>query len=293
MPGHRLSVCDFGLTGAQVKFLHGLGVLLERPPILASRGVFHCKAALARYLRHNGRAIEDYGAVVWLDADLTLMEVAAGDFQTVIAAMTSAGAAVAACGEPSGRNVGQMADAAAMAPFARIVADTGIDRSLPYFSSGVIFCRSAAVLDRWEDMTNAVADHPLFEQNMFNVSLYQTALPVRMLDCEEWQAQGQSLDRVQLVESDGRTAARIGEKNIKTLHATSPGQGHLLIALCRMRVRDLDLIGPYKLLFPEPLRLHQLRLLAVFIVTHGEALLRLGICSRAAQPVEGFEFVTL
>ena len=56
MPGHRLSVCDFGLTGAQVKFLHGLGVLLERPPILASRGVFHCKAALARYLRHNGRA---------------------------------------------------------------------------------------------------------------------------------------------------------------------------------------------------------------------------------------------
>jgi hypothetical protein len=38
---------------------------------------------------------------------------------------------------------------------------------------------------------------------------------------------------------------------------------------------------------------HQLQLLALFLAEHGEALLRLGICSRAARPVDGFEFVTL
>jgi hypothetical protein len=39
--------------------------------------------------------------------------------------------------------------------------------------------------------------------------------------------------------------------------------------------------------------MHQLERLALFILTHGEALLRLGICARAARPVEGFQFVTL
>jgi len=48
MPRHRLLVCDFGLTGAQAEFLHGLGALLTRPPILASRGVFFCKSSLLR-----------------------------------------------------------------------------------------------------------------------------------------------------------------------------------------------------------------------------------------------------
>ena len=93
MPGHRLMVCDFGLNHAQAAFLRGLGALLERPPIAAAGGVFHCKGALGHYLRHNGHAIEGLSAVVWLDADLTLMDVGIGDFQSVIAEMTSAGAA--------------------------------------------------------------------------------------------------------------------------------------------------------------------------------------------------------
>jgi hypothetical protein len=41
------------------------------------------------------------------------------------------------------------------------------------------------------------------------------------------------------------------------------------------------------------LRLHQLQLLAHFLADHREALLRLGICRRAARPADGFEFVTL
>jgi hypothetical protein len=39
--------------------------------------------------------------------------------------------------------------------------------------------------------------------------------------------------------------------------------------------------------------MHQLELLALFVLTHGEALLRHGICGRAADPIERFQVVTL
>ena len=296
IPGHRLLVCDFGFTGAQAEFLRGLGALLERPPALALRGVFHCKAALLAYLRHNGHGIGKDDAVVWLDADLTLMDVSAGDFQTVLADMTAAGADIAVCPEPLGRTLGQMLsgpNASAMAPSARMAAEARIDFGLPYVSSGLFFCRSAEFLMRWLDLTQAIADHPLFEQNMFNVALHRDRTPFLALDCEEWQAQGPSLDRIQLAaaENGGRFAAHIGNKNIKTLHTTSGMPGHLLIGICRMTVRDFDLVGPFKLFLAEALRMHQLQLLASFLAEHGEALLRLGICGRAIRPVDGFEFV--
>jgi hypothetical protein len=67
MPGQRLLVCDFGFDGAQAGFLRGLDVLLERPPMLASEGAFHCKAALLAYLRHNGQQIGPDDVVVWLE----------------------------------------------------------------------------------------------------------------------------------------------------------------------------------------------------------------------------------
>jgi len=298
VPGQRLLVCDFGFTGAQAAFLRGLDVLLERPPMLASAGVFHCKAALLAYLRHNDYDIGPDDVVVWLDADLTLMEVGAGDFAAVLTAMASVGVAIAVCPEPLGRSFGRMlsgANAFAMALSARIAAQVGMDFALPYVSSGLFFCRSVPFLTRWQKLTQAIADHPLFEQNMFNVALHENRTAFVALDCEEWQVQGPSLDRITLVPAanGGRPAARIADKNIKTLHATSGMTGHLLIGTCRMTVRDLDLVGPFRLFLAEELRLYQLQLLASFVASHGEALRRLGICSRAVRPTEGFEFVTL
>jgi hypothetical protein len=293
----RLFVCDFGLTSAQAQFLRHLGLLLVRPTDLAARGTFHCKAALARYLQHNAHRIEDYDAVVWLDADLTLMEVGFGDFAAVGHAMTASGALVAACREPANSSIGQVisSHAATMTPFVRVATQAAIDHTLPYLSSGLFFCRSAAFLQRWMELTDAVAEHPLFEQNMFNMALYNPSIPLLALDCEEWQAQGHSLDRVRLFPSSqgGRPAAGIGDKNIKTLHTTSGASGHLLIGVCRMTVRDLDLTGPFKLFLSESLRMYQLQLLASLIAAHNGELLRLGICSRATTAVDGFQFVTL
>jgi hypothetical protein len=296
LPGQRLLVCDFGLTDAQARFLRGLGLLLERPPILDTRGVFHRKAALFHYLRHNNRNPDGSEAVMWLDADITLMDVGPADIGSALADMKSAGADLAVCREIDGRTVGQMialfADAR-MAPFARAAAAASVDASLPYYCSGLFICRSMTVLKYWAELADQTADHPLFDQNVLNVSLHRDRVPVLALDCEEWQAYGNSLDRVRLVPSANGAAARIGGRNIKSLHASSPAPGHLLIGVCRMTVRDLDLTGPYKLFLAEPLRMHQLQLLAQFVVAHGETLLRLGIATRAMKPVEGFEFVTL
>jgi hypothetical protein len=58
-------------------------------------------------------------------------------------------------------------------------------------------------------------------------------------------------------------------------------------------VLALELTGPFKLFLSEPLRQHQLQLLASFVASNGEALLRFGICTHAAEPVDGFKFVTL
>lgn len=298
LPGQRLWVADFGFTPAQAQFLRDLGLLLERPPTLEPHGVFVRKAALLTYLRHNGRDLGPDDALVWLDADLTLMETLPADFEAVGAGMTAAGVDIAVCPEPLGRSLGQMLSGpnqSAMAPTLRVIAAVGIDQSLRYVSSGLFFCRDPGFLTRWQELTRAVAEHPLFEQNMFNVTLHEARRRFLILDCEEWQAQGWSLDRVRLVpsESGDRPAARIGDKNIKTLHATSPGQGHLLIGNCRLVVRDMELAGPFKLFMAEELRLHQLQLLALFFVAHREALLRCGVCTPAARPIEGFEFVTL
>src|SRR5580692_298562 len=234
MPGQRLLVCDFGFDGAQAGFLRGLDVLLERPPMLASEGAFHCKAALLAYLRHNGQQIGPDDVVVWLDADLTLMDVGVADFAAVLTAMVSAGVDIAVCPEPLGRSFGQLLSgthASAMAPSARIAAQPGMDSALPYVSSGLFFCRSAAFMTRWQELTQGKAYHPLFEQNMFNVALHEKRSAFVALDCEEWQAQGPSLDRIKLIPAvnGGRLAALVGDKNIKTLHTTSGAPGHLLI----------------------------------------------------------------
>jgi hypothetical protein len=298
LPRQRLLVCDFGFSGAQAEFLRGCGVLLRRPPVLASASVFHCKAALLAYLRHNDCGIGPDDAVIWLDADLTRMDVGAGDFAAVLAAMVSAGIIIAACPEPLQRSFGEMLsgpNASTMALSVSIAAQAGMDFALPYLSSGLFFCRSADFLARWWELMQGNAYHPLFEQNVFNVALHERHTEFVALDCEEWQAQGSSLDKIALAPAakGGGFAATIGAKNIKTLHTTSGLPGHLLIGHCRMTVRDIDLAGPFKLFLAEALRLHQLQLLARFLATHREALLRLGICGRAARPVDGFEFVTL
>jgi hypothetical protein len=297
LPAQRLLVCDYGLTAPQAEFPRELGMLIERPPGIEPRtNVFICKAAPRRYLRHGGHRIEGYDAVVWLDGDLTLIDVGIADFEAVAHTMRRTGAMVAICPEATGKSIGQMIeyfdDTSIIEPFVRLTADHAIDPSRPYFSTGLFFCRSATVLEQWDQLTLSVPPHPVFEQNMFNIVLQRDLVPVVALDCDEWQAQGYSLDRVQLVtDADGLTKATIGTKSIKTLHSTSPLGDHLLMVNARMTVHHFELRGIFKLLFAEPLRMVQIQLLARFIHAHGISLVHLGLCRNASQPIDGFQFL--
>ncbi len=176
LPGQRLYVCDFGLSAQQAAFLRQIGILIERPPTIdRSLDVFTCKAALGRYLKHAGHGADRYDAVVWVDADLTFMDVGLAHFQAVVSEMKRLGAPVAVCPEPSGNTVGGIISALARPPapdpFAAVAEDTGIDLARPYVSTGLFFINSTALLDRWAHLTLAVEPHTLFEQNMFNIVL--------------------------------------------------------------------------------------------------------------------------
>lgn len=296
LPDQTLLVCDYGMTEPQTQFLRNLGILLERPPsVPAQTDVFICKAALLRYLQHSRIDLSKQDAIIWLDGDLTLMNVGTADFARVVQAMQADDIPVAICRDLDGKTIKQMVDhfndPALVAPFTQCLQDHGVALSSPYFSTGLFFCRSLDLLQAWDTLTGSVAYHPLFEQNMFNIVLHHHRLHILALDCEEWQAQGFVLDRIRLrPDEQGRSQALIGGKNIKTLHSTSPHEAHLLIVKATMTVRDIEISGIYKLLFAEDLRMVQLNLLSTFIHTHAALLLHLGLCRKNPVAIDGFHF---
>jgi hypothetical protein len=296
MPGQRLLVCDYGLTPQQCEFLRRQGQLLERPPTVSPREhPYRRKAAILRYLEHGGQKFGENDVLIWIDADLTFMDVGMRDFAAVCDVMMQRGLQVAAC--RNGMSVGQMCefgDREKMIPFREAVAFSGIMPNLPYYSIGIYFCRSAAFLKRWDEVTTVVKNHMCFEQNMFTLVVHRDRVPFMHIDMDEWQAQGESLGKIEIKKdvSNG-PAAFIGQKNIKILHTTSSGEGHIQILDARMLAFDVTLEGMFKLFAAPDLLQLQLQLLGSCIVTHKKDLLRLGICLPNPAPIKGFELVPL
>ena len=298
LPDQTLWVCDYGMTESQTQFLRKLGILLERPPsIAANADVFICKAALLRYLQHSRIDLSKQDAIIWLDGDLTLMNVGTNDFAQIVQALQTNDIPIAICGDIEGKTIDQMinhfGDPSVIAPFIQSLQDHKINPSSPYFSTGLFICRSLDILHAWDHLTASLTYHPLFEQNMFNIVLHHNRLRILSLDCEEWQAQGFALDHIRLIPDQiGRCQALIGDKNIKTLHSTSPLASHLLIGQAKMTVQDVCLSGIFKLLFANDLRMAQLNLLATFLHSHADLLVQLGLCHKNPIAIDGFQFTT-
>ena len=284
LPGQRLMVCDYGLTPAQAAYFRQTGQLAERPfSVAPDLDVFRCKAALGRYLAsEKGR----YDMLIWLDGDLTLMRTGIGDFAAVADAMDRTSARVAACGEAEGLSIADLIGRFDLSPFAHLLAEAKIAPDRPYFSSGLFFCRDPGFLERWDRLTQAVEKHAVFEQNMFNLPLADGSVPHLALDCTEWQAQGRALRQISVQGG----AARLGARNIKSLHATSPDAADLLITAGKLQALEFEMEGFFKLFAAGTLRMEQLRLLATHLARHGERMLSLGLCRRAQRPIEGFTF---
>jgi len=296
--GNPPCVCDYGLDTGQRHFLRRRGLLLERPP--AFRHAIHPlreKALLSAYLGHNGIDASGLDAVIWLDADLTIVGCTRTDFESATDEMTARGIIIAASPQ------GTIADLLAVLrrlnpitePFERALADSAIEHTRTYYSSGIFICRSPSFLDEWRELGFRVADHPVLDQNMFNVVIHRSAAPVLALDSEEWQAQGDALDRVQLAPAaaQGRQIAYLGERQVKILHATSPSMRHLFVGPASLAVHDLVLDGAFKLLRSKPLLELQLGLLGRFLVSHGTELVELGICTRTDIAAHGIAFSSL
>ena len=174
IPDQKLLVCDYGLHPAQAQYLRARGQLLERPADLKQgTHVMGCKAALVRYLNNCKVYQSKADMVIWIDADLTLIDIGIEDFQKVVQAMDERQCDVAACS--TGPSIEEMSnifvDPLVLAEFKAIIKERAINPTAPYFSTGLFFCRSEKLLKDWDERTSKLEFHPLYEQNMFNIVL--------------------------------------------------------------------------------------------------------------------------
>lgn len=287
-------VCDYGLASGQREFLRRRGILLERPPALGPpMNPLREKAILREYFRQSGIEIGDAGTVVWLDGDLTLVGCSRADFEAVAAEMAVRNVEIAAAPQST---IGAMLDVLrrqgprAAEPFERLVAESSIDMSGPYYSTGIFLCRSATFLEHWAEMSSGVPDQPVLDQNIFNAVVHSGTRSVLPLDIDIWQAQGDALDSLWIVPDATRAPSPVllDGKPIKVLHATSPAIRHLLIGPASFIAGDLVLEGAFKLLRPRSLLDSQLGLLSRFLYEHRTELLEVGLCRLAETPVAGY-----
>lgn len=297
LPDQQLLVCDYGLHPQQVQYLRARGQLLERPADLkAGIHVTGYKASLVRYLNKSNQYQSKSDIVIWIDADLTLINIGIDDFIKVVQAMDDRQYDVAACS--IGSTIEDMChifvDPVVLAEFKSIVQASGIDAKAPYFSTGIFFCRSEKLLQDWDERTSKLEFHPLYEQNMFNVVLQEDHTPYLDLDIEMWQAQGAVLDELVLIpKPNGRANVKVDDKPIKILHSTSPLPNHLWIGRAKLQVQDVELIGILKLIASRPITELQLNLLASYISTHKQALFDAGLVRLASSPMNGYEFAPI
>ena len=294
IPDHPLLVCDFGLHPQQAQYLRAKGQLLERPADLPMET--HVLGALLRYLQNSNHYQSKNEMVIWVDADLTLIDVSIDDFKQVLQKMDQHQYDVAACS--TGSTIEEMSnifvDPSVLSQFKGMIQSSHIDAKQPYFSVGIFFCRSEQFLRDWDERSSRLEFHPLYEQNVFNIVLQEHKTPYLDLDIDEWQVQGSALDQVLLQpKSNGRAAGKMGDKSIKILHTTSPLPNHLWVGRAKLQVQDVQIVGILKLIAARPVTELQLNLLASYIATHKQALFNAGLVSLAPSPIDGYEFAPI
>jgi hypothetical protein len=213
-PGVPLHVCDFGFDTRQRDYLARTARLLElpreRPP---RRHVWYDKASLGDFTERL-----DADCVVWLDADLIILDDLMARVQELLAQMQARDQIIAAAG--SDASLLSAIDWLDRTPgFAQ--AMSGLDRRLPYLNSGFIVCRSREFLARWTARTNALPYEFLFEQNAFNLTAYEQPQRLRILDPWLWNICGPAFRSVEVV-TTGRDLGLMGPSGkVRVLHATS------------------------------------------------------------------------
>jgi len=221
-PEVRLRVCDLGLTDRQRDYLERTRRLLPRAAGRhLPRHAWYDKAALANFTEGLNADV-----VVWLDADLIVLNDIEPLVRDVCAEMTAANQIVAAAGNELTLGALDWFD---QAPGFK-QAISVFDLNVPYLNSGFVVCRSREFLARWAALCEALPYEFLFEQNAFNLAACEQREHVRILDSWVWNLCGTEFRSVEVVTAGADQLALIGRSGrVNILHATSTERAKDLI----------------------------------------------------------------
>jgi hypothetical protein len=218
-PATTLHVCDFGLTAAQARFLRAKGSLLERPDdARLPPHPWYDKARLAEYVAPLGDR-----PVVWMDADLIILDDFPAALRGLNAQMAEQGCVLAAASTGS---IGDSLEGSAGPHFRALMA--GADVSFPYFQNGLFLCRSAAFLRHWAQLCAAMPMELLFEQNAFNHAAMSLGDSTTVLNHLVWNLAAHAVDD---------TGVAVSGETLTI--ATPAGRAHVLHLTSIDRARDL------------------------------------------------------
>lgn len=237
VPGGKLTVVDFGLTPDQRYLLEQLGVYGATPALpLPDPHPWHYKAAAIASVPPTPEG------VVWLDADMIVVDNIGERLKPVFAAM-----------EAEGQLVGATANdhEFAVDKFLRddILRQLGIAPCHPYLNAGFFMARSRAWVREYTVLTLRSKLEKLFEQNAFNIIAWCQPGLTRVLDQREWNVHGSTIDRV-TAGADGGLS--VDGRRIGILHATSFDTRHLEMKPVTWQAGSRLFSGQWRL-FTDPL----------------------------------------
>ncbi len=222
--GDALTICDFGLTEAQQRFLTSRYQLATLPNRAADgRHSWYDKASLGDFIAG------DPDAVVWVDADMIVTSDPRPPVAAILAEMKRDGHRVAACPDDSGHRLDDFlrwasADGKDCVQFRRLLDQAQIGRECPYLNSGFFVVTSRQWLEDWKAATFEIGIELLFEQNAFNVVAWRHPEGVRILDARRWNVHNAALGRISFGEGE---VILCDDQHVAVLHATSKDDEHI------------------------------------------------------------------
>jgi Glycosyl transferase family 8 len=217
---HPLTVCDFGLTGAQRAFLKSRGQLATIPSLPRNRRhhPWYHKAALVEFMTREA------STAVWLDADMMVMSDIGPLIDTMVADMNDSGQNVAACQDTPGMDIDNIVRSWLRTErdcerFLQLLRQWNIHPQHAYLNSGFFVVTSRRLLKDWKRVTFESDPYFLFEQSAFNIVAWRAPQKVRVLDAREWNVHGECLPSISFAADSGHALCEGRRSQI--VHATS------------------------------------------------------------------------
>lgn len=267
---HHLTVCDFGMTSLQRRFLETRGQLATIPTLPKERQhPWYYKSALIDFIGHKA------STAVWLDADTMVMTDPGPAVESLVADMNASGHTVAACQDTPSMDIAGivqfwMRTGHDCTPFIQRLRQWNIRPQHEYLNSGFFIVNSRRWLKDWKRLTFETAPYFLFEQSAFNVVAWRSPNKVRILDAREWNLHGDALGRISF-EDDGQRALCDGRR-VVVVHATSLGERHHEVRVESWEISGVTRSDTIKAFRNRRLREMQSRLFRRF-VTNNERVL--------------------